>query len=599
VLLAQVNNLTLLTIRRKLEAKFTARRLRWSEVKTGIADVLAELNTIKPEGMEDTPSVPSGTEDGKVIVWYDKHIDVFGGRIVEVLKDNPFYSFGGVLAEIQPTHHNHYEIHTHNATTLKAAFHDFIRFKSQITNEQTGKTKIVDYTPERDDIYQYVLHRTTRYLPVLDGIVDIPILKMTGEVIIDPHTYDEDTKLFYAPSVPLFEKEDTKEQLLRMISQDQAKRYIESVWRFFREFPFEDDASKANYLGLLLSLILRPTIPGHCPLFLIDASTRGIGKGLLAWAVGQIRLGRTAGSTPLPREDEEMRKKIGSILAEGQPLVHFDEVQTKIYHSSLAQVLTEDVWRDRVLGSSSMMAYPNKAVWFASGNNIQIGGDFDRRSVLIRLVSDEERPEKRTGFEIPDFPTAIAKMRESILLRLYLITLSWLRIPEEDRPYGQQNLGATFTNWSGIIGGILRYVGIDGFLENQDKIYAKDETTLDWASFLAFWWKINQNQRKKMKDIHAQLFGGSSYNAEAKLSIAGGRTPGFLDTLPEFVLTELGSIRREAEQKKCLARHLLKIEDRNFGGCILRKKTYDNSNESADWWIEKKNEPQQGQTGTK
>src|SRR5262249_4057294 len=207
----------------------------------------------------------------------------------------------------------------------------------------------------------------------------------------------------------------------------------------------------------------------------------------------------------LPREDEEMRKKIGSLLAEGQPLIHFDEVQTKIYHPSLAQVLIEDVWRDRVLGASSMMAYPNKAIWFASGNNIQIGGDFDRRSVLIRLVSDEERPEKRTGFEISDLPIAIAKMRASILLRLYLITVSWLRIPEDDRPYGRQNLGATFTNWSGIIGGILEYVGIDGFLENQDKIYAKDETTLDWASFLVFWWKLNQNQRKKMKDIHAQL----------------------------------------------------------------------------------------------
>jgi len=51
----------------------------------------------------------------------------------------------------------------------------------------------------------------------------------------------------------------------------------------------------------------------------------------------------------------------------------------------------------------------------------------------------------------------------------------------------------------------------------------------------------------------------------------------------------LEKLRTETEQKKALARHLRKIIDRNIGGYILRKKTYENSKESALWWVERKN----------
>jgi len=48
------------------------------------------------------------------------------------------------------------------------------------------------------------------------------------------------------------------------------------------DFPFADEASRANALALLLLPYVRPLIVGPTPLHLITAPTQGTGKDLLA-----------------------------------------------------------------------------------------------------------------------------------------------------------------------------------------------------------------------------------------------------------------------------------------------------------------------------
>ena len=47
-------------------------------------------------------------------------------------------------------------------------------------------------------------------------------------------------------------------------------------------------------------------------------------------------------------------------------------------------------------------AIPAKAIWIATGNNLQFQADTARRTLRIRLESREENPEERTGFKHPD-----------------------------------------------------------------------------------------------------------------------------------------------------------------------------------------------------
>src|SRR5262249_10461123 len=82
------------------------------------------------------------------------------------------------------------------------------------------------------------------------------------------------------------------------------------LWQFFDDFPFVDQASRANLLALVLTSIIRPAIAGCVPLALIDAPQAGTGKGLLAKVVALIATGQTAGMEILDQSDSEMRKKI-------------------------------------------------------------------------------------------------------------------------------------------------------------------------------------------------------------------------------------------------------------------------------------------------
>src|SRR5690606_13666366 len=56
----------------------------------------------------------------------------------------------------------------------------------------------------------------------------------------------------------------------------------------------------------------------------------------------------------------------------------------------------------RVLGRSEIATLRWRAVTLAGGNNIQLGADTTRRSLVSRLEPAEERPEERTGYAHPD-----------------------------------------------------------------------------------------------------------------------------------------------------------------------------------------------------
>jgi len=71
------------------------------------------------------------------------------------------------------------------------------------------------------------------------------------------------------------------------------------------DFPFADQASRANALALLLLPFVRPLIDGPTPLHLIEAAKPGTGKGLLADVVHAIATGRPASATAEVGEGEE------------------------------------------------------------------------------------------------------------------------------------------------------------------------------------------------------------------------------------------------------------------------------------------------------
>ena len=47
----------------------------------------------------------------------------------------------------------------------------------------------------------------------------------------------------------------------------------------------------------------------------------------------------------------------------------------------------------------------------------------------------------------------------------------------------------SYESWAEVIGGVLGFVGIQGFLGNRDRTYAEaDQEVLSWGEFCGAWW---------------------------------------------------------------------------------------------------------------
>ena len=86
------------------------------------------------------------------------------------------------------------------------------------------------------------------------------------------------------------------------------------------DFPFSGAYSRAHTLALLLEPFVKPLIEGKTPAYLIDASTRGSGKGLLADVACMIATAATAHIMALTGDEAELEKRITSLLVSGASL---------------------------------------------------------------------------------------------------------------------------------------------------------------------------------------------------------------------------------------------------------------------------------------
>jgi hypothetical protein len=136
----------------------------------------------------------------------------------------------------------------------------------------------------------------------------------------------------------------------------QAVKLLTADW--LGDFPFGSDADKANALAVLLTLTGRMFF-ALAPLFVIDASTAGSGKGLLVTTISLTATGEPPQVMELPADGEEQRKKITSALLAGHELIMWDESHV-ISGRTLAAILTAERYSDRLLGGNKMISVLNR-----------------------------------------------------------------------------------------------------------------------------------------------------------------------------------------------------------------------------------------------
>jgi hypothetical protein len=331
--------------------------------------------------------------------------------------------------------------------------------------------------------------------PPLEAVVESPILRPDGS-IFDTPGYDSQTRLYYRP-VPGFKCPE----IPKNPNRESVRAALDLINEAIGEFPYGDSSSAANTLGLMLTPIVRQAVNGPVPMALIDKPQAGTGGSLLAETIALIGTGRTAEMLGAPRDDEEWRKQITSKLAAGGTMITIDNVEGALFAPSLARALTARTWTDRILGRSETVTVSQRATWIATGNNIILRGDLPRRCYWIRLDARQSRPWQRENFRHPDLLSWVSKKRGELVGALLTIARAWFAA---NKPKATEvpRLGS-FEAWTEIVGGIVTFAGIGGFLSNLKELYDKaDQGNAEWEGFLEEWWRQRGEDPITVKDLH-------------------------------------------------------------------------------------------------
>ncbi|MDX2538614.1 MULTISPECIES: bifunctional DNA primase/polymerase [Streptomyces] len=321
-----------------------------------------------------------------------------------------------------------------------------------------------------------ILGRKDWPLPPLRGIVTSPVIRQDGTLLQAPG-YDKVTGLYLQPRVPLrrLQPQVTEQSLAR------AKEIV--LDQMLADFPWAQPSDRAHFLGALLTPILRPYFYGPTPMFLLTATAPSSGKSLLK---DILKYAFGIAETAWPENDTELRKSITTQLyTTGQPVVVLDNLPNGFIVKSpvLSSLLTAEHWGDRVLGSTASVTMPNDRLWILTGNGLRTGGDNGRRAMWVRLDPNCPDPDQRDGFRVGDLRPWLRANASTVVAAAVTMVRAWLA----DGAKTVRVRKGDYSEWASMMAGLLKYLGVEGWMADRGQNAGQDEEEQEWAAFLAAW----------------------------------------------------------------------------------------------------------------
>lgn len=490
---------------------------------------------------------------------YTEIADEILERVSEVNNPPTLFQRGGVPVRVVVAPDRPPQIESHDRASLRGHLmrrFDFVRASKEgdISRSEVPEKAVTDILALPD----------LASLPLLSGLLSAPTLRPDGSVL-SADGYDPQTRLLLTTRTldvpPIRDHPDDAE----------VERSLHLIDDLIGDFPFADRASRANAVATLITPILRPAIPGVTPLIAIDAPQPRSGKTLIAQLVGLISTGYPTPVGVLPRDDQELEKRLTSFLLAGDPVVAFDNVDHRIESGDLAAAITGATWTGRELGRSRRLVLENRTMWLVTGNNLTLGGDMAPRSVLIRLNAQLDRPQDR-DFVHDDLLTWAEEHRSLLVWAALTIgRAGWRNGPPKPRTPIRM---AGFQPWVTICAGILEAVGIEGFLENRGQLERVVDTQHeDWCTFLGRWRDLMGDEAITVADLRRRLDAGE-----------------FGDELPAEITDAIGAVN-STQQGRRLSAALMGRRDRRHGSLYLQISLLDKHTKTMRFVVQDGNTP--------
>jgi putative DNA primase/helicase len=329
--------------------------------------------------------------------------------------------------------------------------------------------------------------------PVLAGVAQTPLFRPDFSIVTETG-YDPVTRYWVDYQLPRL-------NIPFLPTKEELRAAVALLRNLFVDFPFAN-ASFASAIATMLTTVLRVAIDGFVPMNLVTAPWARTGKGKLIGVMMIVLSGRAPAQFTLPKDEEELRKKITTFLAEGAAVMVIDNISRTLESDVLCALLTEQTHKDRLLGSNTGVEIPMRSVLIASGNNIQVRGDLRFRCYWTRLDAKTSEPWKRNNFQHPNIEQWAREHRTELLSALLTLPRAWVAAGKpnaENVPV----LGG-FEEWSRIIGGILHFAGIEDFLANLDE-YRSDDEEIEWRLFLYELHRVFENREFTTAETAGQV----------------------------------------------------------------------------------------------
>jgi len=318
-----------------------------------------------------------------------------------------------------------------------------------------------------------------REWPVIQGIVRIPTVREDG-TIINKAGYDKQSQLWYAPE---FELEPIPEHP----TNDDVQRAKALLITPIADFPFLHECDRTAALATLFEQVVRPMIRGPRPLSVFDAPEhgQGVGKSLLAKMWQTTITGKPPVISALGKREEEVEKRITSLLRQGDPFIIVDNLTHEVTSEALQQLATSESFQARLLNTNDAPTYPQNATWVLTMNGAKMNRDVARRCLLMRLRWDGDgKAWERTDFKIED-PVGWCRARRSELIRAVLVLVrSW---SVAGRPVDKDVVRGSFEAWCRVIGGIMKHAGFSGLAEALRHADERDTGRDAWPTLVTAW----------------------------------------------------------------------------------------------------------------
>jgi putative DNA primase/helicase len=232
-----------------------------------------------------------------------------------------------------------------------------------------------------DKVAEGLLHKGQWKLPKVVGVTTVPTMRPDG-TILDTPGYDEATQLWYEPdphlSIPRIGE-----------TEEEAQAALQKLDGLLPGFPFVASLDRSVALATLIGPVVRGAFdvgPGcHT-----RAHEVAQGKSFLANLTSVIVTGKPCPVAPYVEDEREVEKTLDALILAGVPIVSIDNCTHDVGGARLCQMVEQQVVFVRILGKSEVPPCEWRGTLLTNGNNVDVVGDYTRRSLQINLDAGVE-----------------------------------------------------------------------------------------------------------------------------------------------------------------------------------------------------------------